>query len=234
MRNLADQLAVPDGIPGTDGRRPSARLYRVLPPPQADQTVLAEWARSIAAAAERRVAELEARLAYLEGLATTDELTSALNRRGFLIEFSRAVAATRRGGPPGAVIICDLDGFKAVNDGLGHGAGNSVLRQVAQFLMRRIRRMDVAARLGGDEFALLLIGASEASAQRKCQVLARALEAAPLQICGKTVALSASFGFAIFDGSEDEETVLHRADMAMYEEKRRRQGQASCAEAVSP
>jgi diguanylate cyclase (GGDEF)-like protein len=75
--------------------------------------------------------------------------------------------------------------------------------------------MDAAARFGGDEFALMLDGASLATAKRKCQYLARDIN---------TIGLGASFGLAAFDGGESEESALHRADMAMYEEKRRNTG----------
>jgi diguanylate cyclase (GGDEF)-like protein len=181
---------------------------------------LLQWALTVTAAAERRVAELEARLAYFEGLSTSDELTCALNRRGFLFEFSRAIAAARRGGQGGAIIIGDLDGFKAVNDRHGHAGGNEVLRQIATLMKRRIRKMDALGRLGGDEFAILLIGADMATARQKCACLVRAFASSPPQLDGRPVNLGASFGIAVYDGSETEEEVLHRADLAMYAEKR--------------
>jgi diguanylate cyclase (GGDEF)-like protein len=197
------------------------RLVRSGPPPAPDQGGLHDWALAVAAAAERRVTELEARLAFLENLAVTDELTGALNRRGFLMEFARARDAARRGGPKGVLIICDLDGFKIVNDRLGHATGDEVLRNVALLLMRGVRRMDVAARLGGDEFALLLIGANASSAQRRLENFALGIATIAPKVNGLSLPLSASFGIAPYDGSEDEETVLHRADMNMYGEKRR-------------
>jgi diguanylate cyclase (GGDEF)-like protein len=192
------------------------RLARLVPP-TSDRSAVKAWALSVAAAADRRITELETRLAHLESLAVTDELTGALNRRGFLMEFSRAIDAARRGGPHGVVIICDLDGFKTVNDRLGHAFGDAVLRQVGSLLLRGVRKMDVAARLGGDEFALLLIGAELPSAERRSQGFARGVAA----LAPRGVPLSASFGYAVYDGSEDEETVLHRADLTMYAEKRR-------------
>jgi diguanylate cyclase (GGDEF)-like protein len=78
------------------------------------------------------------------------------------------------------------------------------------------------ARLGGDEFGLLLVGASAQSARRKCQTLARALAEMPLSVDGSPTPLAASFGVAVYDGTEVEEMLLHRADMAMYAAKRRR------------
>jgi diguanylate cyclase (GGDEF)-like protein len=141
-----------------------------------------------------------------------------LNRRGFLGAFTRAHASAKRGGPSGVVVICDLDGFKQVNDLQGHAQGDEVLRQIGGILRRKIRKMDAAARFGGDEFALMLVGVSTATAKRKCQSLAREINA---------IGLGASFGIAAFDGEESEEAVLHRADMAMYEEKRRNTDTAS-------
>ena len=195
-------------------------LVRLMPT-AGDPTALRAWALSIAADADRRVAELETRLAHLESLAVTDDLTGAYNRRGFLLAFSRAVDAARRGGPKGVVIICDLDGFKLVNDRLGHAFGDDVLRGVGTLLQRGVRKMDAVARLGGDEFAVLLIGADLESAQRRADGFARGIAALAPRISGMAIALSASFGLARFDGREDEETVLNRADLTMYAAKRR-------------
>jgi diguanylate cyclase (GGDEF)-like protein len=198
-----------------------ARLRRAQPA-ASDQTALLDWALAAAAAAEQRILDLEGRLAYLESLSVTDELTGVLNRRGFLLELDRAIAAAARGGPQGVLVICDLDGFKAVNDLYGHRTGNEVLRQVAALLRARIRKNDVVGRLGGDEFALLLIGASLAHGRRRSQGLARALVALPPEIDGAPIPLSASFGTVPYRGDAEQEALLHRADMAMYEEKRAR------------
>jgi len=199
-----------------------ARLSSSARPAAEDQPALLAWALATVAAAEQRVADLEGRLAYLESLSVTDELTTVLNRRGFLCELTRARAAAARGGPQGVLIICDLDGFKAINDLYGHRTGNELLRQVAALLRARVRRNDVVARLGGDEFALLLIGATLANARRKCRSLARELTVTPPEIDGSPVPLSASFGAVAYGGDEDQDALLHRADMAMYAEKRRR------------
>ncbi len=195
-------------------RRP-VRHLNLVPPTNADHATLLAWAHDLSAAAHERVMTLEQRIAHLETMVSSDELTGLLNRRGFLGAFTRANASATRGGPGGVIIVCDLDGFKQVNDLLGHARGDEVLRQVGGILRRRIRKMDAAARFGGDEFALMLDGASLATAKRKCQYLARDIN---------TIGLGASFGLAAFDGGESEESALHRADMAMYEEKRRNTG----------
>ena len=184
--------------------------------------LLLTWALTSMAAAEQRVAELEARLAYVEGLTVTDELTRLLNRRGFLAELSRALEGARAGGPSGVLMICDLDGFKAVNDRHGHNAGNRVLRELSASLIRLVRRTDAVARLGGDEFGFLLVGATLASANAKAARLEGAIASLDLLIEGARVDIRASFGVVSYDGTETEEVLLHRADLAMYEEKRRR------------
>src|SRR5262249_34068827 len=152
----------------------------------------------------------------------TDELTRLLNRRGFLAEFSRAQETARAGGPKGVLMICDLDGFKAVNDRHGHNAGNRVLRELSASLIRQVRRTEAVARLGGDEFGFLLVGATLASATAKAARLEDAIANLDLLIEGAPIDISASFGVVSYDGSETEEVLLHRADMAMYDEKRRR------------
>ena len=107
---------------------------------------------------------LEQRLAYLETMVSSDELTGLLNRRGLMGAFARANASAKRGGSGGVIVVCDLDGFKKVNDQQGHAQGDEVLRQIGSILRRKIRKMDAAARFGGDEFALMLDGASLATA----------------------------------------------------------------------
>lgn len=185
---------------------------RLVAPSSTDESALIEWARGITAAADRRVATLEQRIAHLETLIVSDELTGLLNRRGFLSVFARANAAARRNGVGGVLVVCDLDGFKKVNDQLGHARGDEVLRQLGAILRRKTRKMDAVARLGGDEFALMMVGVTLPVAKRKCQWLGRVIG---------TIGIGASFGLAAFDGQDSDEAVLHRADMAMYEEKRR-------------
>jgi diguanylate cyclase (GGDEF)-like protein len=195
----------------TLGQRRQARALTLVPP-TGDQSALIEWAREVTADADRRVEALAQRLTYLETLIGSDELTGLLNRRGFLSVFARVNAAAKRGGPGGVIVVCDLDGFKQVNDLMGHAHGDELLCRLGAIFRRKTRKMDAAARLGGDEFALMLIGVSPTAARRKCQWLGRVIG---------TIGIGASFGLATFDGEESENAILHRADMAMYEAKRR-------------
>lgn len=194
--------------------RPSRREARfpvLVPSMLTEHPALLDWAQAVTTAADERVATLEARLAYLETQVASDELTGLLNRRGFLSVFARANAAAKRGGAGGVLVVCDLDGFKQVNDQRGHAEGDELLRQLGAILRRKTRKMDAAARLGGDEFALMMVGVSMATARRKCQWLERVIA---------TTGVGASFGLVAFDGETDEDTIIRRADMAMYAEKR--------------
>jgi diguanylate cyclase (GGDEF)-like protein len=190
-------------------------------PQESDRQRLIDWALSTVAQAEQRLAALQERITYLEGLSITDELTGLLNRRGFLADFERALAIARRGGPHGVLMICDLDGFKAVNDRFGHNAGNATLRLFAQLLAGKIRRADTIGRLGGDEFGILLIGASLANARRKALSLTNLVAATSFVAEAAEVRVGASFGLASYTGEESADAVMHRADLAMYGEKRR-------------
>jgi diguanylate cyclase (GGDEF)-like protein len=189
------------------------------------------WAIEQVAEAERRVAALQERIAYLESLSITDELTGLLNRRGFLWELQRTLATAKRAGPAGTLILCDLDGFKSVNDCWGHAAGDEVLRRVASALSARTRRSDVVARIGGDEFAIVLVGAGLTAARRKSQILAgKIVEAAAGAVVNERVSIGVSFGFAAFVGEEAEDDLLGQADLAMYGAKRRKYAGRAAAE----
>jgi diguanylate cyclase (GGDEF)-like protein len=191
-------------------------------PPERDPERVLEWALAAVAEAEQRVAELQARVAQLENLSMTDELTGLLNRRGFQIALRRALALARRGGPSGALLFADLDGFKQVNDRCGHLVGDEVLRRTGAALAARVRSTDSVARLGGDEFAVLLLGSSVAAARHKARSIAAAVGELSLEVAPLPAPLGVSFGIAAFRGDETEEALLRRADLAMYGRKRRR------------
>lgn len=149
-----------------------------------------------------------------------DPLTSVLNRRGLEEAASRAIANARRHGRPLALVVCDLDGFKALNDGFGHIAGDNALRGFAQLLTNAVRRGDIVARMGGDEFGLLLV---ETDAHAAADVMERVrAEISFLRLPDAPKAqLHASFGIAQL-GPDDSELdhMVARADAALYEAKK--------------
>jgi diguanylate cyclase (GGDEF)-like protein len=190
-------------------------------PREGDGQGVVDWALATVAEAEQRVAMLQARVEYLEGLSVTDELTGLLNRRGFLEQLDRALASARRGGPHGVLMMCDLDGFKQINDLHGHLVGDEVLCQVGGLLARHVRRSDAVARLGGDEFAIVLVAAHLAAARRKAYALAQLVVATSFTVSTGEVKLGVSFGLAPYTGDEAADRLMNRADMSMYGQKRR-------------
>lgn len=167
-------------------------------------------------ATERRVL-----VARLQGLAHSDPLTGLPNRAKFEAAFLTELARARRYGHRGAVLLADLDGFKAINDTFGHGAGDRVLQNVAGMLQEQVRSTDTAARLGGDEFAALLPETPPSGAETTAQRLRQAIPGAAADIAGDRVSLTISIGYAFFGESTDEspQQLLDAADQAMYEAK---------------
>lgn len=149
-----------------------------------------------------------------------DDLTGLPNRTLLKDRAERAAAQARRTSAHVALIFVDLDGFKAVNDQLGHSAGDKLLIEVARRLERLARASDTVARLGGDEFALLLPDAAdnhaiEAFTRRIATEIKR-----PYDIDHQCVTVSASLGISTIEPDDDYEAFLHRADLAMYKAKR--------------
>lgn len=178
--------------------------------------------------AERSAAERS----VLLSLANTDPLTGLPNRRGLAVALDASLP-TARPESALAVYLLDLDGFKAVNDRLGHEAGDELLRQVAQRLRDTLRTHDLVARLGGDEFVVMSQGmAGDAAAQRVGQKMLAAFTA-PFDVNGQLCRVGLTIGFALapHDGQAAGD-LLRRADAAMYAGKQGgrncvRRGQAS-------
>jgi len=175
-----------------------------------------------AAEREQTLTDLRNRIAELEHLVQTDELTGLLNRRGFETAAGRALANAARYGETGVLALIDLDGFKRVNDDWGHAAGDAALRLIGKILTDHIRTTDYAARLSGDEFALLCVRANPTALARRIRQLKRTLDCAVLPWDGKHIALRASVGSAAYDATTTLENLQQRADKAMYRQKRAR------------
>jgi diguanylate cyclase (GGDEF)-like protein len=169
---------------------------------------------------EQSIARLTQLQEQLSHQAFHDSLTDLANRSLFSDRIDHALLRRSRTGKPVAVLFIDLDDFKAVNDTLGHSAGDQLLIGVADRLRNSLRRPDTAARLGGDEFAVLIEdidhpAEAEAVAER---IFAALVE--PFAIAGQSVTVHASIGVAVSDDATDSASRLMRhADVAMYAAK---------------
>ena len=163
-----------------------------------------------------QVAQLQAKLARTEQLADTDVLAPVLNRRAFVREVERVIAAVTRYGVVASLIYFDLDGFKAVNDRYGHAAGDAVLTAAAQRLLARVRRADIVGRLGGDEFAVILGRADARHASVKAADLAHAISAEPVRFEDAVIAITASWGVSEIIPGRSAASTLAKADAAMF------------------
>jgi diguanylate cyclase (GGDEF)-like protein len=156
-----------------------------------------------------------------ERRAFTDELTGVTNRRGFEAQLAAALDRSDRFGESVAVVMCDVDEFKALNDAHGHEAGDLVLRSVAATLKRGVRAVDCCARYGGEEFVLVLPQATGAGAAELAERLRRAIEMRPVRADGRQLRVSASFGVAVYPTPVTTRgDLVAAADRALYRAKR--------------
>lgn len=157
----------------------------------------------------------------LKHLAMTDHLTGLANRvhfeRALEAEFGRAV----RQGEPFTLLLLDLDGFKAVNDGFGHAAGDETLKEVSQRLITQVRAGDVLARLGGDEFGIVMRDGPAESAQALARRIVRAVSQPIRLSSGDEVGVGVSVGMAAYaDDVMSVRKLVSQADQALYEAKK--------------
>jgi diguanylate cyclase (GGDEF)-like protein len=162
------------------------------------------------------VAEIQKDRSRLEALAFQDDLTGLANRRLFLERLDQALRNCRRNKTHMALVFLDLDRFKQLNDSLGHYAGDQLLKEIGQRLMRSVREVDTAARLGGDEFTLILVDVQSEEGLVNQLTRLRSTLKNPLEIQGQLVRPSASIGAAISDGSESATELMARADESLY------------------
>jgi diguanylate cyclase (GGDEF)-like protein len=208
--SLAEELARGAGAGHIDVAEVLAAALGV--PPGA----LAAMTREEATVALRRVEALARRVQRLEAAVSTDDLTGALRRRAGMVVLRREVQRARRGGQPLSVAFVDVDGLKRVNDSEGHAAGDRLLRDVAAALRTRLRAYDAIIRMGGDEFVAILPGADLPQAEAVLRDVRANLEALsrPVRI---------SVGLARLEIDDTAETLVERADVALYAARRARE-----------
>ena len=155
----------------------------------------------------------------IEAMASTDKLTGLLNRHAFTILLDKLIAELRREPRPVALLMADIDHFKAINDRHGHLAGDAVLERIATTLLNGLRASDLAVRWGGEEFLLVLKGCGPDEARRIAENLREAVAGIEVALPGKTIRTSISVGVASFDPAGPPSQAIDRADTALYKAK---------------
>ncbi|MCU1715905.1 sensor domain-containing diguanylate cyclase [Pseudomonas sp. 5P_3.1_Bac2] len=157
----------------------------------------------------------------LKALATTDQLTGLLNRRGFDMLAQQAVQESQREHSPLCALLMDLDKFKNLNDSHGHMAGDEVLRCMASKLLSHVRQSDILCRWGGEEFILLLKNTDAAQAQEVGEKIRSLIDHCAIPYQGVTLHISTSIGLAQLQPGESIDQLITRADHALYRAKQR-------------
>lgn len=208
---LQSALAIP--LNGRDNVAGVLSLYSL-----GKQNFTSDHLRLLLAASSKLGLSVENALQFerAEDTASTDFLTGLSNARSICAHLERELARSRRSGDSLAVVLCDLNGFKSVNDNFGHIVGNKLLREVAVNFKSTCREYDQVGRLGGDEFVFVLPDCTEANIPELKDRLQVAVQAAALAACGeKIVTVSVGAAFHPVDGASIED-LLAEADQRMY------------------
>ena len=196
-----------------------------------NERVVRDQMRELEQVISVRTRGLEAATRQLRHLATHDALTGLPNRVLLDDRLTQAMARADRDGRPFALMVCDLDRFKLVNDSLGHAAGDELLQEVARRLAGLVRATDTVARMGGDEFMMLVTSIHHVDDARGLATRAVEVLQEPILIAQVDVHTSPSIGIAFYpqDGKSIEALIAH-ADAAMYCAKQRGRGSVQCFE----
>ncbi|MBV8666199.1 MAG: GGDEF domain-containing protein [Burkholderiaceae bacterium] len=170
--------------------------------------------------AEARIHELESKLEEMSELVREDQLTGSLNRRGLDDVFEREFARTERNKKPLCIAMLDLDDFKRLNDTHGHSAGDEVLVHLVRVIKDTLRTMDVIGRFGGEEFVIVLPDTSMEDAMQTVTRLQRELTKRIFMHNDERLLITFSAGVALRAESEDQSSLIKRADEALYKAKR--------------
>ena len=161
--------------------------------------------------------ELEKANKRIEKLSKTDVLTGLANRRHFMDYFEKMMSQAHRHSTSLSLVIIDLDKFKDINDTYGHGAGDDVLSSLGKLLDSEVRKEDLVARIGGEEFAILLTQASTKEAYSYAERIRQRVQNMDVSSVPKEI--SASLGISTLKENDDTESMMKRADEALYEAK---------------
>lgn len=213
---LLDEDGNPAGVIVWEGRNPvTGRWYK-----NADRAIPWEGGRFVRLQIATDITELKEAESQFEHLATHDPLTQLPNRRLFDDRLKHALVLARRAQSRVALLFLDIDGFKEINDSLGHQAGDDLLREVAGRLLGAVRDSDTVARISGDEFAVILEKTRDPETDREVAERVRCALRKPCRLRGTEKCISASIGIARFpEDARGTEELLRLADQAMYRAK---------------
>jgi len=164
---------------------------------------------------------------HLQNLARTDPLTGILNRRAFYQMVTREMGRVHRDHSDLTMLVLDLDHFKAINDQFGHETGDSVLQAFTQLIRDNLREADIFSRIGGEEFALALPGTNEQQALEMAERLRRKVAALKIFHDLKKMQITVSIGISQYQPGDTHESLITRADRAMYHSKDNGRNQSS-------
>ena len=159
------------------------------------------------------------RIGDLEKLSSTDALTGLINRRAAEVSLRSRLREALEAQWPLGVLFVDVDEFKAFNDAHGHAVGDAVLRTVARSLAASLRESDLAARWGGDEFVVITAASDEKQLRALGERLRSLVNASSAEFDGRKLAVTVSVGATLASATDTDETLLDRADRAVYESK---------------
>jgi diguanylate cyclase (GGDEF)-like protein len=170
----------------------------------------------------------------LERLANVDSLTGLLNRRAMLGRLEEAMAHARRYEEDLCVLMLDIDHFKLVNDEYGHIVGDDVLEKVGALLRKKVRDTDAIGRYGGDEFIVILSKTELSSAQCVAERIRQAIITAKMQDPqGNSFSITVSQGLTKYKPGDDRESLISRADSALYQAKRKGRDRIEICESIA-
>ncbi len=161
-----------------------------------------------------------------EAMALKDQLSGLNNRRAFYEKGNMLVDYCRRNNDVLSAIIIDIDFFKKINDDFGHAAGDETIKQIGRILRKGMRKSDLCARIGGEEFVILLKASVTGGATQLAEKLRQMIGGTPIVFNGEDFSISASFGVAV--GNADLNTLLKRADAALYKAKEMGRNRVVC------
>jgi two-component system cell cycle response regulator len=168
---------------------------------------------------DRSLKHLERERKFLREQLEQDALTGVSSRTSLLRELDGSIARAAKTGQPLAVIMADLDNFKEVNDTHGHLVGDKVLKEVAARIMAALREFDLVGRYGGEEFVILLENTSPHTAHQIAERIRLRISGAPIHIANQQIQMTISQGISMRTDGDDSQSLLTRADQAMYKAK---------------